>query len=350
MLHLAPFESTHVHPLAAAARAIDPDRIRIAAAFATEAGLEVLRSKLIKNAVFDAADTRALLGVQQGVTQPEVLERLLSGARSQVRVPFGVQALESPGLRAPMFFHPKIYAFERTSSRTIAIVSGSANLTYSALRTNVENLLVWTGKASDAVAVEFDAWWAAMWTSATIVNSAFIENYRSARPRTPTPPSIPQSGPNGPSATSLWQAQVLWVELVRKPEGASFNQPELLLTAHHFFYPNEQSPSRAQPRILTFTDSSGRVYNNPNRSIRFNGPPLRATGNSMWRVYMPTESEGLTGYQDGDVLLRFDRTPTADRYLVSIADASGPEAAAWIARSSGIATKAGARPRRMGWW
>jgi hypothetical protein len=39
----------------------------------------------------------------------------------------------------------------------------------------------------------------------------------------------------------------------------------------------------------------------------------------MWRVYMPTAREGLKGYQDGDVLVRFERTATPDAYLVEIA-------------------------------
>ena len=34
----------------------------------------------------------------------------------------------------------------------------------------------------------------------------------------------------------------------------------------------------------------------------------------MWRVYLPTATQGLSGYQDGDVLVRFERTDRDDRY------------------------------------
>jgi HKD family nuclease len=349
MIHLGPFTTTSVHPIADAARNIAPDRIRVASAFATEAGFELLRAKLVGRTAFDAANIQALVGIQGGITQPEALKRLMKAARTEVRVPFGAAALATRSLRAPIFFHPKIYAFENTTSKAMAIISGSANLTYNGLRGGVENLFTWTGSASDAVALEFDAWWNSTWNAADPVDPAFLAAYAAARPTLPTPRSVRQSWPRGPATRTLWQAQTLWVELVRKPEGGAFNQVELLLSAHDFFYPKNQNPSKAIPKRLTFTDASGAVYANRDRSIRFNGPPLRAKGNSMWRIYMPTEKEGLTGYQDGDVLVRFDRTTTPDHYLISIADINSLEAASWLDSSSGIATKQGVRPRRMGW-
>jgi HKD family nuclease len=349
MLEFGPFTTNAGHPLASAASAVSPDRIRIAAAFATESGVDTLRTKLVHGQTFDSAELQALVGIQSGITQPEALERLMKANHHEVRVPYGAEVLASPGLRGPVFFHPKVYAFENTATGAMAIMSGSANLTFAALSSNVENLAVWTGSASDQVAVAFDAWWKASWTAAAIVGGSFLASYRSARPKLPTPPSIPKSGPTGPPAGVLRKASTMWIELVRKPEGGAFNQAELLLTAHHFFYPNQQTPSKAQPRGLVFADATGQIYENPHRSIRFNGPPLRATGNSMWRVYMPTEREGLVGYQDGDVLVRFERTSTPDMYTVAIAESNGPEAAAWIAASAGVATKPGSRPRRMGW-
>jgi hypothetical protein len=308
-----------------------------------------LRTKLVRGQTFDSAELQALVGIQSGITQPEALERLMKANRHEVRVPYGAEVLASPGLRGPVFFHPKVYAFENTATGATTIVSGSANLTFAALSSNVENLVVWTGSASDEVAVAFDAWWEAIWSAASIVGASFLASYRSARPKLPTPASIPKSGPTGPSPSVLRQAGTMWIELVRKPEGGAFNQAELLLTAHHFFYPNQQTPSKAQARRLVFADATGRRYEDPNRSIRFNGPPLRATGNSMWRVYMPTEREGLVGYQDGDVLVRFERTATPDMYIISIAESNSPEAAAWIAASAGVAMKPGSKPRRMGW-
>ena len=69
----------------------------------------------------------------------------------------------------------------------------------------------------------------------------------------------------------------------------------------------------------------------------------------MWRVHMPTAAEGMTGYQDGEIIIRFVRTHAPDQYVVDIARTYSPQAMSWIAESSGIATKPGKRPRQMGW-
>jgi hypothetical protein len=348
MLHFGPPSSAGAHPLATAARSLSIDRIRIATAFASESGVEVLRDKLIGRTIFDAASKEALIGVENGFTQPEALDLLVKAPSSSVRAPFGTAVLTTPGMRAPAFFHPKVYALEDTVAGAMVILSGSANLTFGGLLDNVENLFAWSGPTTDPVAQAFDLWWTGAWASATVVNPAFISAYATARPTLPTPPPPPGLPPSGPLPATLWAANSLWVELVRKPEGGSYNQAELLLTAHHFFYPNVASPPVATDRRLTFADTSGAVYNNPARCVTFNGPPRRK-GNSMWRVYLPTAHEGMTGYQDGDVLVRFQRTGVADNYLVEIADSRSPQAQHWIASSAGVATKAGTRPRRMGW-
>jgi HKD family nuclease len=343
MLHFGPFAGAH--PLSLAAASLPFDRIRIATAFASEAGVEVLRDKVGK-AAFDAASKEALIGVENGFTQPEALDRLAKAPSSSVRAPSGAAALAAPGLRTTSFFHPKVYAFEDTAGGSVAILSGSANLTAGGLLNNIETLFAWSGPATDPVAQAFDLWWTAEWANATVVNAAFVASYTAARPKLPTPPGIPLAGP---AAATLKAAGSLWLELTHKPEGGSYNQIELLLTAHHFFYPNVATPPKASPRALTFVDTTGATYTSPDRSVRFNGPPLRKKGNSMWRVYMPTAREGLKGYQDGDVLVRYQRTGTPDEYLVEIADAQSAQAQQWIAGSAGVATKPGARPRRMGW-
>lgn len=349
MLYFGPVSRGSAHPLAAAVTSLSVDRIRIASAFASEAGVEVLRKSLIGKDVFDAALKESLIGIENGFTQPEALDRLTNAENSTVRAPFGAVALKVPGMRAPAFFHPKVYALDDTSAGSMVIVSGSANLTYGGLCKNVENLFSWSGPVASPVAAAFDLWWASEWANATVVDGEFVADYMAARPTVPTPKAPPGMPAAGPSAVTLWGADSLWVELVRRPEGASYNQIELLLTAHHFFYPGVTEPPKEVPRRLTFIDATGAIFDGSDRSVRFNGPPLRSTGNGMWRVYMPTAREGMAGYQDGDVLVRFQRTATADEYLVELADTRSPHAHEWIASSAGIATKMGYRPRRMGW-
>jgi hypothetical protein len=349
MLHFGPLSSTDGHPIREAAKGLNVGRIRVASAFASESGVESLR-KLIGAAVFDAVAKEALIGLESGITQPEALDRLINMPKSEVRAPLGASILVSAGMRAALFFHPKVYAFEDLGAGTLVVISGSGNLTYGGLLGNVENFFVWSGSNRDSVAQAFETWWTSAWGVADRVSPSFISAYRAARPAPPVSVGPrPMAPGSGPSATALWQASSLWIELTRRPEGGSFNQVELLLNAHEFFYPNVPTPSKITSRVLEFVDPAGTVFANPNRSVRFNGPPLRRSGNSMWRVYMPTAAEGFAGYQDGDVLVRFIRTAVPNRYLVEIADSRGPGAQAWVAGSIGIATKPGAHPRRMGW-
>jgi hypothetical protein len=132
--------------------------LKVAAAFATESGAEELRRNIIRAAAFDAIDKEWLIGVQDGVTQPEALRRLRAVRRSDVRIPFGAEALRSPSLRASTFFHPKMYYFENSATGRVCLISASANLTYRGLRNSVEQFLGWDGTTADAEATSFNDW------------------------------------------------------------------------------------------------------------------------------------------------------------------------------------------------
>jgi HKD family nuclease len=332
-------------PLGEAWLAIAPDHVRVAAAFASEAGVEVLRSKVVGVAPFDAAEKRWLVGIQGGITQPKALEKLAASESSAVRVPFGAAALADAELRARDFFHPKLYYLENGSTGEAAIVSTSANLTLSGLTTNIEQVLLWRGLRSDDAAKELRRWWDALWETSDIATTAFIANYESKRPRLPLRKK-PLS--KEPADLVLRRASSFWIELTRKPEGGSYNQIELLYNAHLFFFPNTKKPSKAAGRPLTFEDSRGNVYDDAGRQVTFNGPPRMPTGNSMWRVYMPTLAMGFRGYQDGDVLVRFERTSQSDHYRVLVTAADSPLALGWI-NGSTVIEHPGPPPHRMGW-
>jgi hypothetical protein len=323
--------------------------VRVAAAFATEAGARALRN-LVPAPEFDSAEKRWLIGIEGGITQPEALVYLSGLPDSEVRVPFGLETLESPALHAATFFHLKLYAF--TSDRRSTIVSSSANLTESGLRNNLEQFLAWAGDTIEPTSTTFDAWWRRMWSVADVADASFIENY--TRLRLAIQPPVARPGPRGPiletepAPGDLKGAEWMWVEALRPLEGGSNNQLELFLNGYHFFYPDAE-PQRASRRQLEFVGPDGRVYDNPERVIHFNGPPLMARGNSMWRVRLPTAAEGLVGYQDGGVVLRFVRTPTPNRYLVEITDVGSGLADRWERDSRKLASVPGPPTRRMGW-
>jgi HKD family nuclease len=321
----------------------------VAVAFATEAGARTLRD-LVHSRDFDAVDKRWLVSIEGGITQPEALTYLAGLPNSEVRVPLGRKTLDSPNLRSPLFFHPKVYAFKGRAHSTL--VSSSANLTQGGLRSNVEQFLAWSGTPTDPTSMNFDAWWLPAWTSADIADPGFITAYSEARPT--IQPPLDRPGPPGPileaepAPSDLKQADWMWIEALRPLEGGSNNQLELFLTGYHFFF-DEDEPRRDVRKQLEFVDAADRVYDNPDRIIHFNGPPLMTTGNSMWRIRLPTAHEGLTGYQDGGVVLRFVRTPTPNRFQVEISDVGSAVALDWEQASRKLAGVPGPPPRRMGW-
>lgn len=344
MLAFLPVNSTE-NPFGELWRSVDADVTFVGVAFATEAGVMELRNKIVGHERFDAAQKKWLVGIQGGITQPKALQRLDNAKNSEARVPYGQAAFADAGLNAPVFFHPKLFYLENSSSEEAIVASTSANLTLSALTSNVEQILVWRGMRSDDVAVAFRDWWDQLWDAADLARGGFLAEYEARRPRIPPPPNT--SGVE-PANAILRTATSFWIELTRKPEGESYNQVELLFNGHHFFYPETQNPSKAVGRQLTFEDNRGNVYEAAGRQVTFNGPPRQKRGNGMWRIYMPTLAEGFTGYQDGDVLVRFTRTATIDRYRIDVASVGSPRALAWSEEST-VVEHPGPPPHHMGW-
>jgi HKD family nuclease len=349
MLAFGPNKAGPSHPLALAWPSEPVGRLRVAAAFASEAGARVLES-LLPPAGFSAARKLWLVGIENGLTQPEALTFLAALPNSEVRVPGGRASLTSGALRAPSFFHPKLYVADVAGG--ITLTSASANLTQGGLENNVEQYLTWSGANTDPSARTFDQWWRKTWRAADSVDSQFIAEYAAVRPR--VQPPVRPAAPVGPvleaepAPSDIKEANSLWIEALRPLEGGSNNQLELMLTAHHFFYPSGE-PSRAEPKQLEFVDRAGHVYTNPERVVHYNGPPLMARGNAMWRVRLPTAHEGLTGYQTGGVVIRFARTEQADRYSIEVAPVGSPTAHEWEQQARKVSKVPGPPERRIGW-
>src|ERR1700710_1994509 len=149
-------------PIRDAWETVDPDVVKVASAFASDAGFTMLRAAVGKQA-FDRASKEWLIGIYEGVSGPGALTRMMDANWSEVRIPRGRETLDAVELRGPQLFHPKAYYLENTANSTVAIISTSANLTVKGLRQNVEQAQEWRGKCGDRDAVAFRAWWQNQW-------------------------------------------------------------------------------------------------------------------------------------------------------------------------------------------
>lgn len=178
--------STVSQVLCDAARRVDLKRLHVSVAYATKRGCDAFLGIEEVLRVSDC-EKRWLVGIDRGVTEPAALERLRSLPNSEVRVSQGLQTLEN-GLAQVRGFHPKTYVF-RGVEEQLAVFTGSANLTYSALHGNVEHGIesVWLPPLSKQERYNMERinksleWFDLAWGSADIVSDDFISGYKALR-------------------------------------------------------------------------------------------------------------------------------------------------------------------------
>jgi HKD family nuclease len=115
------------------------DRLTVVMAYATRVGCELLTEGFTDNLPsWDQIKKRWLISIDGGITQPDALVYLAELPNSIVKIP----CLETPigeDLKIPFRLHSKLYLFESLRDNgTIALFSGSCNLTQSGLLFNAE--------------------------------------------------------------------------------------------------------------------------------------------------------------------------------------------------------------------
>lgn len=169
------------------------ERLRVAVAYATVGGCKELFSELrSKCPNWYEIEKEWLVSIDFGTTDPAALEFLRDHQKSAIRVPNG-DALLNQKLKPTQCFHPKTYWFQEgddDACESLAVFSGSANLTFSGLRHGTEHgtSLLWAPPLPELELQQRDkalsmlGWWNGVWGGATEVSDAFVANYKTARP------------------------------------------------------------------------------------------------------------------------------------------------------------------------
>ncbi|UZO94960.1 Hypothetical protein RMHFA_05631 (plasmid) [Roseomonas mucosa] len=141
--------------------------LRVAVAYATVAGLRQLLGTLPGAT---AGESWWIIGLDDGYTQPGVLEYLSGQPNMHLRVASHVEA----GLR----FHSKVYAFGNDAKRPISLaVVGSANMTASALRGNGEAVSVLEAQGTQDRQV-LECLWSELWGQGRPLRSNELAEYK----------------------------------------------------------------------------------------------------------------------------------------------------------------------------
>jgi HKD family nuclease len=309
------------------ARSLPFDRVRVAVAYATEQGVNLLLSSMSAEPRWESATKMFLIGIDQGFTQPAALKRLATLLHSSVRIPGANEVLESANLHRKSIFHPKAYCFD-SGSATIpfGLLIGSANLSVAGLTQNTELSLAYTGFRKTAqswsdVFHPFNRWWNQQWNRAEQLNEALLARYsyllEDIRRSSPT-----RFLAEEPSPSDLTSAQSVWIESGFL-SGGSHNQLELPQGVENFF--GAPVPGPGAEIIL-------RLHHGSNSWDSW----LKFWGNQVWRLRLPTPAQGLTSCEN--TILRFNRNPKGGTFELVIAHPASREASDWEANSIALGT------------
>jgi len=290
-------------------------------AYATTRGVNTLISALDCSA-WTNIEKRFLIGVHQGITEPQALRMLCSQPKSSLRAYVPGHKLTQAALFATPLYHPKTMLFRegKGPNRELFIVS-SANLTGGAIGPNSRNYecgQVTSLEAHSSIGQEFSGWWAGIWSGSRDVDTKFIDQYSSIRissfKKNPDLLRLVESPENIQAATSFW------IE-VGKASGIERHQIEFPTSLVSFF-------GKPQKKRIDLTLIRKKKI--------WSGRPLThkqtTFGVDIWRLGMPTVTMGGEPIQDRVIL--FKRTSDADRFEFEIADQSSSQFERWLRESS----------------
>lgn len=318
---IRPNAAPHYFPLFSTAVSVadPPPQLRGAFAFLTRSGIGTLLSHVSNATNWPRIRKRFLVGISQGITEPEGLRRCVAIPNAECRIYVPRRRLDRDALYAVPLFHPKVLCLDAPDGQHNAFVlATSANLTGSAVGNRPRNYEFGIGLTTDtsthaSFVATFDPWWRDMWSDALPVTEARLQQYATLRE---------QSFRRNPDALRLaerptWirNAAQLWIE-VGMASGIERHQVEFNETLAAFF----ARPVRRK-RVVTLR-SQARSWNDRPLSHK-----QTTFGVDIWRLGMPTVKKGGVPIQSRVIL--FSRTNTPLIFDFEVANAGSQRVADW---------------------
>ena len=323
------------------------DCARVAVAYATVSGARSLLE------AFDNCGLQKsqwLLGLDDSVTQPGVIELLRSLHHSTVRI----ASFEKSGRR----FHPKFYAFTRIAKPSaFSAMIGSVNLTANAFHGNGEAAVLLECKSKqdkDAVNSAWDRLWTQGYEPSVADLQAYSEIYKNRRglhrklgqianPNPPPYKTLPvltsDKAEVDPSV-----AKICWIECGKVT--AMGRELEFKAEQGLFF---GLDPGGGEPVVIPFLTSDGSTV-----TLR-----MKYQKNHMWRLQMtvsvPEVRDGLRPRgQDGKLgrspyVAVFERTPGNQAVRIRFLELNSKKFAALRKRTIRSGTLGRTTTREYGW-
>ncbi|MFM2044700.1 MAG: hypothetical protein RLY86_3276 [Pseudomonadota bacterium] len=116
---------------------ISADRFFGCFAYATQSGFRAFELGVTKS-FWSKTESRWLIGIDYGRTDPRALREIAKRANTEVRVYDGRFVVEREGFVPRRDFHPKVAMMESATADRSGVVLGSGNFSYNGLRRSVE--------------------------------------------------------------------------------------------------------------------------------------------------------------------------------------------------------------------
>jgi len=163
-----------------------PRHVRTGFAYVTKGGISALCENEAGDDWRDRASTQWIIGVDQGITEPDALREISDHPDSEVRVLVPGGDLNRDALYRRPRFHAKVAMIESLAAGDAHLVTTSANMTASALEdrpTNYEVGLVQSTNSglTDEDVEAFDDWWDSAWERSQEVTEGFLTEYERIR-------------------------------------------------------------------------------------------------------------------------------------------------------------------------
>jgi hypothetical protein len=297
----------------------------------------------IKSPHWETIVKRFVIGISQGISEPEAIRRLTVQPGLEVRLCVPGSKLTTSALFDTKLFHPKVLFFEGGGEQRRSFISvGSANLTGRATGLNPSNYecsqitLINNSKEETLEIIKFRTWWNNIWGQGVPATASILNRYADLRvnsfSRNPDLLQLTEPAP------TIGDAQTMWIE-VGKASGIERHQVEFPLSLASFFGPP------VHKRIDLCLESGNRHWV---------GRPLShkrtSFGVDIWRLGSPTIHMGGVPIQNR--VVRFARTTTPLTFKFEVADTGSSKVKSWVrecSRLGHLGRTAGSHSRAFGY-
>lgn len=320
------------------------DEVRVAVAYMTVAGLQVLRTSLSPHKL---KKSQWLIGLDDHVTHPGAIEALLNTENTDIRV----VSHADKALR----FHPKVFMFGKhgTPANYLTLL-GSANLTASALGGNSEAVAIMEPQGQGETD-SLDQLWSKLWALGHKPTKAELDQYKLAYEKLAARRKQEKAAQKAPkkhepilesddAELDPSVATRCWIE-------CGFNTAlgrELEFKAEQGLFFG-LAPTGEDPRSFEFEVSSGALV-----KMR-----MKYQGNHMWRLQLsrdvPEVAKGLRPKKADGTLGRspyvavFDRTKKKGTYKLFFVRLTSPAFKKILSDSKADGTSGKTSARQYGW-